>query len=88
MVGIGPGRPTEDNKQGETSNRGYYRAEAHGLGGLAYCAEAYALGGSGYCTEVCALDGLSSVVTLGASVAKAHQGCSHRWLRVARLNQR
>ena len=47
MVGIGPGGPTEDNKQGETSNQGYYRAEAHALGGSGYCAEAYALGGSG-----------------------------------------
>ena len=41
MVGIGPCGPTEDNKQGEASNRGYYRAEAYALGGSGYCAEAY-----------------------------------------------
>ena len=65
----------EDNKQGEGSNREYYRAEAYALGGSAYCAEAYVLGG------------VVSVVTLGPSAAKACQGCTHRRVSIARLSR-
>ena len=33
MAGICPGGSTEDNKQGKTSNQGYYRVEAYAMGG-------------------------------------------------------